>query len=114
MNATRFIGRHVRDMLEKGDPRSINNLWTGARLSVKGKVVAGSALGVYGAYSFAQGVNQYEKDYAMSFNYDDRGVQSLPSTRADGMGYTANNGGDKTLGARGDLVFALHNLRHGG
>jgi hypothetical protein len=124
MMAVRFTGKFAKSLFEKTGERSINNLWSGYGLSAKGKKVAWMGLGAYAGYEALKGAYRYNYDTTLVYNMDDRGVQSLPATQADGLGYMVpgyeNPQGvsvpklDMTLGASGDLVFALHNLRHGG
>jgi hypothetical protein len=123
MGVARFMGKHIGSMFEKGE-RGLDNLFTGVQLSGHGKKVATTALGMYAGYQVLNGAYRYHYDSAMTYNRDDRGVQSLPGTQGDGLGYqmpqysmqnsTNSPKLDMDLGAGGDLVFALHNLRHGG
>jgi hypothetical protein len=112
-DAVRFAGRHIGSMFERGTERSINNLWTGLNLSSRGKKYAIRGIAGYAGYKIVQGSNEYQENLALA-NVDERGIMSLPSTQADGLGYQGNPGGRTDLGASGDLVFALHKLRHGG
>jgi len=110
MAPTRFYG-----MLQQTGVRSVNNLWSGYELSSKGKKAAWGVLGTYAAYRVIRSGNDEIRNAVENYNLDQGGVQSLPSTRADGIGYTASPGGYKdSMLPTGDLVFALHNLRHGG
>ncbi|WDI05151.1 hypothetical protein PUW25_25420 (plasmid) [Paenibacillus urinalis] len=113
VNVGKYIGKQVPSMFEKNTQRSINNLYTGFGLSRKGKAVALTGMGAYGGYQVINGQSEAGNRNAMDA-MDDRGIMSLPGTRSDGMGYLGDPAGNQDLAARGDLVFALHNLRHGG
>lgn len=107
--ASRFLARQVKESFEKKDRRRLDNLWTGYGLSKKGKRIAlTGALGT-GGYYVVTGMNQYEQNTAMSSMNPD--PSPLPTSMGDQDTYERP---DITLGARGDLVFALHNLRNGG
>jgi hypothetical protein len=120
------IGSHIKKNYNPNDPlftkdtvegHSLNNLWSGYKLGGKGKLaVTGSLLaggsimvanprGVQAAYNNRQNV-QYESEA--------QDVESLQSTRADGLGYQAQVGTNPGLNASGDLVFAMHKTRHSG
>ena len=119
------IGEHIKKNYNPKDPlfvkdpegRHINNLWTGYKLGGKGNLmVAGSILG--GGTIIASNPRHYQNLYnnmyqipAMSEELD---VESLPSTRADGLGYQAQVGASQMLAPSGDLVFAMHKTRHTG
>jgi|GEM_PF-2791985 len=119
------VRNHVRDNYNPKDPffmkdpqgRNINNLWTGYKLGGKGNLLAaGSILG--GGTIIATNPRHYQSLYnqayyipAMSEELD---VESLPSTRADGVGYQAAIGNNPMLTTSGDLVFAMHKTRHTG
>jgi hypothetical protein len=98
----------------KTGERRMDNLWTGYEAGRNTKRVGMGIMGGMAGYSLVSQANEYHHDLAHVYANDDRGIQSLPSTQADGRGYWAHNGGEPALGATGDLVFALHNLRHGG
>ncbi len=111
--AARFLGKQIPSMFEKNVERSINNLYTGRGLSKKGKTVALLGMGTYAGYEMVSGYSEASNMNAEA-NMDTRGIMSLPGSQADGTGYITDNGGNADLGARGDIVFALHRLRHGG
>ncbi|QHW35684.1 hypothetical protein GZH47_32825 (plasmid) [Paenibacillus rhizovicinus] len=108
--AVRFRG----DWINKTGRRGLDNLYSGYELGKTGKLAGWGVLGAMTAYHTVSSANEYHHDLATIYANDNRGIQSLQSTQADGKGYTARNGGDPALGATGDLVFALHNLRNGG
>ena len=94
--------------------RSINNLWTGKELGRNGKIATGGVLAGYIGFQAtgAQTAAAQQQVDAQSYSSN---IESLPGTRGDGVGYTAYpNFNIKDFAPQGDLVFALHNLRHGG
>lgn len=99
---------------EAADGRSINNLWTGKTLGSAGKKTAAAGLvGGIGMYSLIGPEQMINREIQAQAKEDD--VQSLQSTQADGTGYTAYPKFNmQDYSASGDLVFALHKLRHGG
>lgn len=99
---------------EAADGRSINNLWTGKALGGAGrKVTAVGLAGGIGVYSLIGPGQVKEKEFREIAKEDD--IQSLQSTQADGSGYTAfPSFSMHDYAPSGDLVFALHKLRHGG
>lgn len=125
------IGQSVSSHLKKNynpkDPlfrkseegRTVNNLWSGYELGGKGKIaVTASVLG--GGAIIASNPRNYQNFYnngtyaqAESEMLD---VESLQSTRADGLGYQAQigAGASQALTTSGDLVFAMHKTRHSG
>lgn len=113
VRAARFLGKHGASMFERNTQRSINNLYTGVGLSKKGKATALLGMGAYGGYQAINARAEARTQTALD-NMDPRGVMALPSTQSDGVAYTGNPGGNPELSASGDLVFALHRLRHGG
>jgi hypothetical protein len=94
--------------------RSIDNLWTGYEAGGKTKAVAGGAAAIgllsYGGYQIYQTPLNILGEMAK-----EQDVESLPGTRGDMQGYTAYSGNvGPGIEVSGDLVFALHKLRHGG
>lgn len=112
-NVGKFMAKQAPSLFERNTQRSINNLYTGIGLSRKGKAVALTGMGAYASYQVLTGQQEAANQNAMA-HMDDRGIMSLPGTQADGVGYLGDPAGNQDLAARGDLVFALHNLRHGG
>ncbi|AOQ24688.1 hypothetical protein MTAT_20330 [Moorella thermoacetica] len=94
--AAEFLGRHAIRPTERG----WNNLFTGVTLSplaksvIAGGIAAGALMNTYDAVSNSQ------------LGEVSNTVEPLPSTTYEGID-------DKTLGATGDLVFALNALRRG-
>lgn len=111
--ASRFLAKHTASMFERNTQRSINNLYSGVGLSRKGKATAILGMAAYGGYKMHEGKGEVRRKQVMA-NMDPRGIIALPSTQSDGVGYRGDPGGSPDFGANGDLVFALHNLRHGG
>jgi hypothetical protein len=120
----RFSGKFAKSLFTTGQPRSINNLFTGAGLSRKGKGIALAGIGGYAAYESFHQMNRYNRETALMYNLDPN-IYALPQTGGDGMTYDhtykthPQDQGQKVtsfdpVGTSGDLVFALHNLRHGG
>lgn len=106
-------GQLATNSLRYTGTRTIDNLFTGFEPTTIGKA------GLFGGFALLTGNSIYQGyqeqyDQMGIDNGGDMGVQSLPSTRADMMGYNRmvpTNAMD--LGATGDLVFALHKLRGG-
>jgi len=88
--------------------RNINNLWTGYEFGGKAKLMAPFALIGYAQYNAMN-----TPLYALGEQAKAQDVESLPGTRGDMQGYQAFPQ-YPDLGTSGDLVFALHKLRHGG
>jgi hypothetical protein len=120
----RFNGKFIRSLFETGNPRNVNNLWTGIGLSGKGKAIAFTGISAYAVGTGISQKNQYHRDTALVYNLDPN-IYALPQTTADGVMYPAayqrrgESSGQRVesfdpVVASGDLVFALHNLRHGG
>lgn len=96
--------------------RSVNNLWTGKGLGSKGKKAAFTAIGGYFGYEAMVGAGT-ETKATVQAQFEEGDIQSLPGTQGDGLGYTAYPSANldmQGLAPSGDLVFALHRLRHGG
>ena len=87
--------------------RNMNNLWTGYGYGGKGRIMATASLLGGGAIYATRDV----KTPAESEMLD---VESLQSTRGDGIGYQAQIGNLADMSASGDLVFAMHRTRHSG
>lgn len=97
--------------------RSINNLFSGYELGGKGKLLVAGGIAAYGGVSVfdSAGIQKsYELKQLTEQQSEEQDVESLLSTRADGVGYTGNVGSMGNLEANGDLVFALNKIRHGG
>ena len=109
-----YISGTGKFIAEAADGRSINNLWTGKTLGSTGKKVAAAGLvGGIGVYSIMGPGRAVNREIQAAAKEDD--IQSLESTQADGSGYTAYPGFNiHDYAPDGDLVFALHKLRHGG
>lgn len=96
----------------KSDSRSLDNLFTGKRLTSRAKYgVAAGGVG-YGVYLFDDADSKALEQRAEMTNE----IQSIAGTQADQMNYQAYSG--RTIrGVRNDqesLVFAMHKLRHTG
>lgn len=118
---SRFKGSFIGSLFEKTADRNINNMYTGIGLSKKGKGVAFMGMGTYGAYKGVTGYGEYKRD--MLSQNTDPNIYALQSTEADGVGYEQQyRGGQQPvpvtsldpIQVSGDIVFSLHNLRHGG
>lgn len=110
-----YIKGTGRFIATSAEGRTINNLWTGNTLGRGGRIVAGGllagGLGVYGLV----GPEQQRAREARERALEEDDIQSLPGTQADGAGYTAYPAINmQDYAPSGDLVFALHNIRHGG
>jgi hypothetical protein len=90
--------------------RGIDNLWTGYEAGGPTKAVIALGTVSYGGYQ------AWNLPYqAMGAQAELQDVESLPGTRGDQTGYLAYGGQvGPGLQVTGDLVFALHKLRHGG
>jgi hypothetical protein len=122
------VGGYFKENYNPHDPffkkdmkegRSINNLYTGYKLGGKANLmVAGSLLG--GGTLVAANMRGVSNHYAVNSNtaaeseYND--IESMQSTRSDGLGYQASIGAGAlaNLSTSGDLVFAMHKTRHSG
>jgi hypothetical protein len=97
--------------------RALDNLYTGYKLGKTGKPtmwgIAG-IMGLSGMYSATQ-ENRMNNTLAAAPTED---IMALPSTTHDYTRYQAqlptNTDYDNSFGSTGDLVFALHKIRHGG
>lgn len=112
--------------IREAPTRDINNLWTKRELGGKGRaVVAASAIG-YGAFELNRTQGKLIERDAIA-----QDPQQLPGTLGDMSEYTPHYlnvdeelqegvqpgiqpGMGTGVQADGNLVFALHNLRHGG
>ncbi|MED1301890.1 hypothetical protein P4388_31455 [Bacillus thuringiensis] len=119
VNSTKKNFNLKEPFFEKAEHRDVNNLWTGYQLGGKGR--AASTLGLLGVgavmVSNPRAVQrQYNETFVLPEQAKEQDVESLISTRGDSQGYQAYGGitGNPNLQASGDLVFALHKLRHGG
>lgn len=106
-------------VFEKAEYRDVNNLWTGYQLGGKGRAAATVGLLGVGAVMVSNPravQSQYNQEFVLPEQAREQDVESLASTRGDGQGYQAYGGmtGNPNYQASGDLVFALHKLRHGG
>lgn len=122
------IGTHLKENYNPRDPlftkdnvegRNVNNLWTGYKLGGKGKIAVGASVLGGGAIMVAdpRGVQSTFGDPGMiEAQSDELDVESLQSTRSDGLGYQAqlSTSALQDLSASGDLVFAMHKTRHSG
>lgn len=101
---------NMKEPLFKKDPvgRNMNNLWTGYGYGGKGRALATASL-LGGAGIMAS------RDTTVPNQIEELSeVESLQSTRGDGLGYESQVGPDSGLTASGDLVFAMHKTRHTG
>lgn len=95
--------------VKKTGTRDINNLFSGYEFGGKAKTTA--AIAGVGYVTLGVPSSQYNEDNLIA-NAQEMDVESLPGTRGDMTGYQATPG--VGMEANGDLVFALHKLRHGG
>lgn len=119
MNPFRYAGTYIKQALkpssfvQKNNVRSINNLYSGYELSKKGKAAAVGVMGIYGAYEIHSTLDQQWNEQVAA-NTETEDIRAMPSTISDYRGYLAKTPADQSFEAKGDLVFALHKLRHGG
>jgi len=99
--------------VEKNTPRSINNFYTGYGLSKKGKIAGGSIMGGIGGYSVVTTLNENNNAIELQ-NTDNDSIRALAATTSDMVAYQGKATSNYTFDPTGDLVFALHKLRHGG
>ena len=112
----RMPGEAIEGLKEPGfikqDARTLDNLFSGRRLTSRAKYGVGAAAVGYGIYQFDDADSKAIENRAEMTNE----IQSIHGTRADQMNYQAYAG--RTIrGARNDtesLVFAMHKLRHSG
>lgn len=112
----RMPGEAIEGLKEPGiiksDQRSLDNLFTGKRLTSRAKYgVAAGGVG-YGVFLFDDADSKALEQRAEMTNE----IESISGTRADQMNYQAY-GGKTIRGTRNDtesLVFAMHKLRHNG
>lgn len=119
MGAIRFAGKFGKyaknTFTEKSiNGRTLNNLYSGRDLNKKGMALAGIGIAAYAGYQIDKGESQMRSDERLARGGDPDMIQSLPGTRADGVAYNASPYNGPQLEATGDLVFALHKIRHGG
>jgi hypothetical protein len=119
IGAVRFAGKFAKKigggLTEKSvNGRALSNIYTGRDLNGKGKALAGLGIAGYAGYQLASAQMDYEEEKIAAQGDDPDLVQSLPGTRADGISYNASPYSGPKLEATGDLVFALHKIRHGG
>ena len=120
-----FLGQRLKENYNPKDTffrkskegHSINNLYSGYELGGKGNLLmAGGLLG--GGTILASDPTGYKHGYLANQSVDyqsgEQDVESLQSTRADGLTYTAQVGTSNMVTPSGDLVFAMHKTRHHG
>lgn len=98
-----------------GNPRNIDNLWTGNSRSAYGKqATAAIGIGATGlaALTAAPRASEARTDAAVQTQAEAGNVESLISTRGDEIGYSVNLRHLSDLQSQGDLVFALNRLRN--
>lgn len=101
------ISKAISDTLPfffKSVPQHGTNMYTGLKLTGKATALGISALSLYAIGRSARNVVEYKRDMAMGTATP---VGILPAMR-----YVQPTTG-RDLGATGDLVFGLHNLRRG-
>jgi hypothetical protein len=114
------VKRFLKGLAKELDPRdpfikwsgrrTIDNLWTGYEFGGQAKILGTAAILGYGSYRIYQAPLDALEQEAIA-----QDIQSLPGTRGDMTGYMAYGGSvGGGLETSGDLVFALHKLRHGG
>lgn len=120
------ISNHVRTnynpkdnffIKDEAEGRNINNLWSGYKLGGKAKIATTASL--LGGGSIVVGdpnghQNRYNRRTGVKAESEENDIESLQSTRADGVGYQAQVGDMSGLTTSGDLVFAMHKTRHSG
>ena len=96
-----------------GNQRNIENLGTGVELNNIGKkgMLAGSLAIAGGSVAFNTD-NRSALTERMKYDSSEQDVQSLISTRGDGVGYRVANDAINYMESQGDLVFALNRLRN--
>ncbi|ARC67218.1 hypothetical protein B14_200005 (plasmid) [Bacillus licheniformis] len=109
---------NLKEPIFMKDPqgRNMNNLWTGYGYGGKGRALATASL-IGGGTIIASNPKAYQNFVNGDFVEEQSealDVESLPSTRSDGLGYQAQVGNNSDLSASGDLVFAMHKTRHTG
>lgn len=96
------------------DGRTLNNYFTGYEFGSRAKGVGSIAALGYGGYVVATETDRTAKAVADSQS-ENEDIESLPGTRGDMVGYQGYTGlPSNNLQTSGDLVFALHKIRHGG
>jgi hypothetical protein len=109
----------LSEPLFKKDPegRNLNNLWTGKTYGGKGRALATVSLLGGGSIIAANPRNASGLfGDAAEQQSEELDIESLQSTRSDGLGYQAQIGtkASEKLTTSGDLVFAMHKTRHSG
>lgn len=112
----RMPGEAIEGLKEPGfikpDERSLDNLFTGKRLTSRAKYGLAAGGAGYGVYLFDDADSKAVEQRAEMTNE----IQSIAGTRADQMNYQSFAG--RTIrGVRNDeesVVFAMHKLRHTG
>jgi hypothetical protein len=99
--------------------RNINNLYSGYKLGGKGNLLVGGSLlggGTVIASNPKHLQNHYNVGGSVQAESQELDVESIQSTRGDGVGYQASIGAAavQNLQTSGDLVFAMHKTRHSG
>lgn len=84
--------------------QSPTNFWTGFRLTKTASAIGISALALYSVGSGVKAAGDYKQQEVLS-NAQNVGI--LPAMRYE------NTGRRSDLGASGDIVFGLHNMRRG-
>ncbi len=109
---------NLKEPIFMKDPqgRNMNNLWTGYGYGGKGRALATASLIGGGTLivSNPKGFQSYMNGDFVDEQSAELDVESLPSTRSDGLAYEAQIGNSTDLSASGDLVFAMHKTRHSG
>jgi len=104
------LGRELNPrepFIKKGQPRSINNIWTGVELGGKGKLSLAAGGVAIGGYSMATAPARRMREEASQLP-----LSPIPGTEGDGHPYEPRElvPQDNSAG----LSFALHDLRYGG
>lgn len=103
-------------IFKQGEPRSINNLYTGYGLTTTAKVAVGVAGVAYGANAI-YGIDGHMKSKARKAKVEadsqETEVEASLSSQSDGVGYSTSDLVQSAQASSG-LVFAMNKTRQGG
>jgi hypothetical protein len=104
--------------VHKSNIRNFDNLYTGYEFGGKAKITAAVAGLGFAGYQYLNSNGFNGELNRMTAESED--VNAMPGTLGDAQGYQAypylskNQLAEQGYAPKGDLVFALHKLRHGG
>jgi len=105
-------------LFKDGQPRDINNLYTGHSLSATGKTAVGIGVGVYLADNLTDlklEAKERARNGYVEQQQEELDIESPLASRADGQGYQIDTSQLlANVQSQGDLVFALNKTRNGG